>query len=196
MQKLHILLTHNKEHKKVFPIVPIVEFRNGNSFKDYLVRAKLFKLEESGRCEPCDKKSCLVCESISTTATFTTEACKETFKIPEDPSNCDSEKVLCLLKCKVYGETKFRYRFNNYKSKHRAFRKDNQIVPEKRFHAHYFLDGKSGTDDWNFVIFEQCETHGQLKERDTFWQHILKTFYPIILTQEHIFTFTLRFQFI
>ena len=48
-------------------------------------------------------------------------------------------------------------------SKHRAFRKGNQKVPQKRFHAHYCLDGHSGIDDWNFVIFEQCETHEQLK---------------------------------
>ena len=93
--------------------------------------------------------------------------------------NCDSEKVLYLLKCKVCGggpyvgkaKTKFRYRFNNHKSKHRAFRKGNQKVPEKRFHAYYCLDGHIGIDDWNFIIFEQCETHEQLKERETFRQH-------------------------
>ena len=42
------------------------------------------------------------------------------------------KKVLYLLKCKVCGEvpyvgkakTKFRYKFDKYKSKHRAFRKD------------------------------------------------------------------------
>ena len=56
MDELHILLTHNKEHKKVFPDVLVVGFLNGKSLKDYLVRAKLSKLEESGRCEPCGKK--------------------------------------------------------------------------------------------------------------------------------------------
>ena len=137
MEKLHILLTPNKEHKKVFPDVPVVGFRNGKSLKDYLVRAKLPKLGVSGRCEPCGKKACLVCDSISTTKTFTTEACQEIFKIQKDPSNYDSEKVLYLLKCKVCGgvpyvgiaNTKFCYRFNNYKSKHRAFKKGNQKVP-------------------------------------------------------------------
>ena len=155
MEELHILLTPNKEHKKVFPDVPVVGFRNGKSLKDCLVRAKLPKPEKSGRCEPCGKKTCLVCDSISTTSSFTIEACQETFKIQKGPLNCDSEKVLYLLKCKVCGEvpyvvkakTKFRYRFNNYKSKHRAFRKGNQKVPQKRFHAHYCLDGHSGTDD-------------------------------------------------
>ena len=56
MEEMHILLTPNKEHKKVFPDVPVVGFRNGKSLKDYLVRAKLSKLEESGRCEPRGKR--------------------------------------------------------------------------------------------------------------------------------------------
>ena len=41
MEKLHILLTPNKEHKKVFPNVPLIGFRNGKSLKDFLVREKL-----------------------------------------------------------------------------------------------------------------------------------------------------------
>ena len=80
MEELHILLTTNKEHKKVFPDVPVVVFWNGKSLNDYLVRAKLSKAEESGRCEPCGKKTFLVCDSIGTTATFTKEECQETFK--------------------------------------------------------------------------------------------------------------------
>ena len=59
MEELQISLTPNKEHKEVFPDVPVVGFRNGKSLKDYLVRAKLSKLEESGRCEPCGKKNFL-----------------------------------------------------------------------------------------------------------------------------------------
>ena len=155
MEELHILLTPNKEHKKVFPNVPVIGFRNGKSLKDFLVRATLPKINGSGRCEPCGKKTCLVCDSISTATTFTTEACQETFKIQSGPLTCDSEKVLYLLKCKVCGEvpyvgkakTKFRYRFNNYKSKHRAFRKGNRKVPQKLFHTHYCLDGHSGIED-------------------------------------------------
>ena len=96
------------------------------------------------------------------------------------------------MKCKVCGgvpcvgkaKTKFRYRFNNYNSKHRAFRKGNQKVPQKRFHALYCLNGHSGIDDSSFVIFEQCEIHEQLKERESFWQHRLKTFYSIGLNEK------------
>ena len=138
------------------------------------------------------EKTCLVCDSTSTTGTFTTEIYQETFKTQRGPLNCDSDKVLYLLKCKVcsavpyvgIAKTRFHYRFNNYKSKHRTFRKGNQKVPQKRFHAQYCLHGHSKIDDWNFVIFEQCETHEQLKERETFWRHRLKTFYPIGLNEK------------
>ena len=44
MEELHILLTSNKEHKKVFPNVPVIGFRNGKSLKDFLVRATLPKI--------------------------------------------------------------------------------------------------------------------------------------------------------
>ena len=147
--------------------------------------------------ELCGKKTYLVCDSLSTTTTFTTEACQETFKVKKGSLNCVSEKVLYLLKCKVCGEvlyvgkakTKFSYRFNNYKSKHRAFRKGNQEVLQKSFHALYCLDGHSGIDNWNFVLFKQCETHEQLKERESFWQHRLKTFYPTDLNEKEAYLY-------
>ena len=33
LQKLHILITPDKEHKKVFQDIPVVGFRNGKSLK-------------------------------------------------------------------------------------------------------------------------------------------------------------------
>ena len=96
------------------------------------------------------------------------------------------------MKGKVCGEapyvgnakTKFRYRFNNYKSKHQASRKRNRKIPQKRFHDHYCPDDHLGIDDWDFTLFEQCETHKQLKERDTFRHHRLKTFYSLGLNEK------------
>ena len=187
-----MLLATDKEHKKVFPDAPVVKFRNGKSLKDYRVRAVLPKTNETGRCEPCGKKNSLGCNSIKTTTIFTTESCWETFKIQSGPLNCNSEKVLSLLQCKVCGEapyvgkakTKFRYRFNNNKGKNRAFTKGNRKIPQKLFHNHHCLDGHLGIDDWDFTLFEQYETHKQLKERETFWQHQLRTFYPLGLNEK------------
>ena len=91
----------DKKHKKVFPDVPVLGFRYDKSRIDYLVRAALPKTNENVRSEPCGKKTCLVCNSINTTTAFTTEPVGET---ESGPLNCDSEKVLYLLKCKVCGE--------------------------------------------------------------------------------------------
>ena len=67
-----MLLAPDEEHNKVFPDVPVVGLRNGKSLKDYLVRAALLKTNETGICEPCGKKTCLVCNSIRTNTTLTT----------------------------------------------------------------------------------------------------------------------------
>ena len=79
-------------------------FQNGKSLKDFLVRATLQKLNESGRYEACGKKTCLVCDSTSTAPNFTTESFQETFKIQSGPLKCDYKKVLYLLKCETCGE--------------------------------------------------------------------------------------------
>ena len=57
MEELHILLTPNKEHKKVFLNLPVIGCRNGKSLKDFLVRAEVPKINGSSRCEPCGKKN-------------------------------------------------------------------------------------------------------------------------------------------
>ena len=49
LQELHILLTPDHEHKKVFQDIPVVGFRNGESLKDHLVRAKLPNVEKRKR---------------------------------------------------------------------------------------------------------------------------------------------------
>ena len=184
LQELHLLLAPDKEHKKVFPNVPVVGFRNSKNLKDYLVRAALPKTNETGRCEPRGKKACLVCNSIRTTATFTTEACGEVFKIQSGPLNCNSEKVLYLLKCKVCGEapyvrkakTKFRHRFNNYKSKLTAFKKGNRKIPQKRFHDHYCLDDHLGIDDWDLLFSSNVRHISNLKRGKPFGSTDLKLF--------------------
>ena len=129
------------------------------------------------------------CDFMSTASTFTYQ---ESFKIHSGPWTCDYRKVLYLLKFEACGEVayvvkmeiKFLYTFNNNKNKHRAFRKGNRKVPQKLFHTHYCPDCHSGIEDTDFVIFDQCKTYAQLKERETFSQHRLKIFYPIGLNEK------------
>ena len=58
-------------------------------------------------------------------------------------------------------------------------------VPQKRFYSHYVQNCRRGINDWNVTLFEKCETHKQLKERETFWQYKLKTFYPLGLNEKN-----------
>ena len=67
LQELRILLTPDKEHKKVFQDILVVGFRNGKSLKDQLVRAKLLNAEITGRSESCGKGKCQVCYLICDT---------------------------------------------------------------------------------------------------------------------------------
>ena len=141
------------------------------------------ELMKPGDVNYVGKKTCLVCNSIRTTTTFTTEACGETFKIRSGTLNFNLEKVLYLLQWKVCGEapyvgkakTKFWYRFNNFKSKQRAFRKGNRKIRQKLFHDHYCLDGHLGIDDCSFTLFEQCETQA-IKWEKSFGSTGLKLF--------------------
>ena len=89
LEELKILLLPDKEHKKVFPEIAIVGFRNGKSLKDYLVRAAFPKMDNAGGSEPCGKGTCQVCDHIITTNTFTTKACGEVFKIQSGPLDCN-----------------------------------------------------------------------------------------------------------
>ena len=201
LQGLHILITPDKEHKKLFQEIPIVGFRNGKSLKDYLVRAKLPNVEITGRSESCGKRNCQVCDFICDTDTFSTKTCGETFKIQSGLLNCNSHKVVYLLKCRICGEapyvgkvkTKFRGRFNNYKSPHRSYRKKRK-VSQQLFHEHYGQHSHNGIDNWQFTLIEQCETHEQLKEMEKFWQHRLKMFYHYGLNEKKEYLYKVTFS--
>ena len=58
MEETQILLAPDKEHKNVFPEVPIVGLRNGKSVKDLPLRAALPKMHNAGGSEPCGKRNC------------------------------------------------------------------------------------------------------------------------------------------
>ena len=76
-------------------------------------------------------------------------------------------------------KNKLRYRFSNYKIKHRAFRKGNTKMPQKCVHDLYCLDIYLQIDDWDFTPFKQCATYKQIKQKKIFWPNQLKTFLQI-----------------
>ena len=69
------------------------------------------------------------------------------------------------------------------------FQKGKQNVPQKCFHSRYIQDCHRGIDDREVTLFEKCEMHKQLKEKETFWQHKLKLFYPLGLNEKEEYLF-------
>ena len=47
LKELHLLLVCDKQHSKAFFDLPVIEFCNGKSFKNFLVRAALLKTIET-----------------------------------------------------------------------------------------------------------------------------------------------------
>ena len=52
LKELHLLLTLDQAHERVFSEVPIIEFKNTKSLKDHLVRAVLPQLDRESRSKP------------------------------------------------------------------------------------------------------------------------------------------------
>ena len=98
-------------------------------------------MDNAGCSELCGKGTCQMCNHIITTNTFTTKAHGEVFEIQSGPLNCNSEKVLYLLRCKLCDDTpyvgkaktKFLLQFNNYKGKHQSFLKTNRMYHRSVF---------------------------------------------------------------
>ena len=72
LNKLHLLLTPDQAHKKVFSEVPITGFKNAKSLNDHVLQAVLPQLDREGRSKQCEEKnhSCEVCESVKDTTKF------------------------------------------------------------------------------------------------------------------------------
>ena len=124
-----------QQTKLIFSEVPIIGFKNPKSLKDHLVRAVLSQLDREGRPKPCEgaNRSCEVSDSVKDTTKFYKAEPEETFKIFKGPLDCKnlknviylSESKKCQFKFPCVGSTvrKFRFRYNNYKSILRKFRK-------------------------------------------------------------------------
>ena len=129
LEELHVILASDDGHKKVFPDVPLVGFKNNKNLKAHLVRSPLPDLDEVDRSKLCEGKRppCHLCENIKDTCTFKSKHLDEIHKINKN-YKFNSKMVVYLIECKICGEqytgstkTKFRSRANNYKSTQRKF---------------------------------------------------------------------------
>ena len=71
LSEIHLLLTPDREHGKVFEKIPIVGFRRAKRLKDILARAKLAPIEKKkGSCRLWRGTRCEICKHVVTTETF------------------------------------------------------------------------------------------------------------------------------
>lgn len=141
--------------------------------EDYLVRTKLPNDEVTRTSESFGKRNYdFRCDAD----TLSTNACGERFKIQSGTLNCNSQKVRYLLKFTIcenapyIGEAKAKFgaRLENYKSPVKGVTTVLSWILGR--HSHNEIH------NWQFKLIQQCETHKQMKERKTFWQHRLWTF--------------------
>ena len=68
LSKIHLLLTTDRKHSKVFENIQIIDFKKRRSLKAILVRAEVLPLKnEEGFCGPCHKSRCEICKHITKT---------------------------------------------------------------------------------------------------------------------------------
>ena len=192
LSNIHILLTPDDEHRKVFQNIPVVGFKRGKSLKDLLVRAKLpVKIDGNGGSSRCGGKRCGVCPFIKETVSFSDKAGKE-YKIRTKNLNCNSECVVYLFTCKTCrmqyvgsATTPFRARFNNYKCCHRKH-KAGSIVTQASFHAHFEQADHHGMEDWEVTLIDHAPDLPSVRRRESFWQYKLNSFSPDGLNDRNV----------
>ena len=194
LNEVHILLTPNKEHRKVFgDKPPMIGWRKPKSLKNHLVSAKI-KCEPSShnKSAPCCTSRCQICPFIEETKTFQDKDQSKTLDVRKVILNCTTNLVVYLLECKsCYKQyvgssiTPFRDRFNNSKT---GATKVSKVYPKKcnvyqeQFHRHF----NNGMEDWKITIIDRAENVLGLRRRESYWQHSLNTFIPNGLNEHFV----------
>ena len=95
LKELHVILTCEEAHKKVFSEVPIIGFKNNKNLKPHLVRAALPDINEVDEWEPSGRKRppCQLCSSMKNTSAFKSKHSNEVNQIKKN-FICNSKLVL------------------------------------------------------------------------------------------------------
>ena len=138
-------LYSDEEVEKVLSPPPIASYRSARKIRDYIVRSKLYPVEESADCRGCGGSRCQVCENIEVTDTFTSFTTKNTCQINYS-FDCNVKCLIYLFNCKTCGQQytgkttdHLRSRWNNYKSEARKAESGNMENVNQKFLQTRFL---------------------------------------------------------
>ena len=196
LRKCESVLLVDREHRRVFSGKLFVSFRRAKNFKDTLVRAKLQpeneELVEKGT-HKCNGRRCQICPMMQEGSMFYNADDSRFFRNFSGAYDCNSENVVYLLQCtccnkKYVGstKTKFRQRFNVYKSYFRTYKQKRlsgnlhtgKPVPQASFFSHFFEQDHRGEFSVKISIIDGAGDVYSLRRKELFWQYKLGVFSP------------------
>ena len=180
MSFLHLLLTPDQEHQKVFHKVPSIGFRRAKNLKDILVTAKVLPVQKNeGFCGPSKKSRCEICKHIVSIDSFKSTTTQRIYFIRPPGLTYSSENVVYLFTCKTCSKQDFPPRFNKYKCAHRNFLKRKKVKQES-FEAHFAEVNHNGKDDWEVRLINQTDNVEDLRTLQVeFFAKMVHSFQPL-----------------
>ena len=189
---IHEILRNAQRHvyksarlAKVLKSPPRVAFRNAKTLKDRLVRSKLRNESEveTGSFK-CNGKRCEVCNYIEPGSKFKSFVTKKSYKI-NFRFDCNSSDVIYLISCKICGRqytgttvTRFRERFNQYKSNVSLYSQGVRGMMQEKMISHFFTENHNGcSKDMSVQIIDHCDPNDK-ERRESYWIETLETSYP------------------
>ena len=194
LKKAHRHIEKSPVLYQVLPKPPRVAFRNPKTLKDKLVRSKLKIPTECNikGFSKCNKKNCEICDIVVAGDEFRSSYNGKTFKI-NFPFDCNSQNVIYLLTCKhclkqYVGSTitKFRQRFNQYKSNFNIYQQGRRDLQQLFLIEHFFTEHHTGSyHDITVQIIDHCNPNDS-EAREDFWMFHLETIAPKGLNKKRI----------
>jgi hypothetical protein len=179
-------LTKDQKMNKIFPLPPMVAYRQPPNLKSVLCRAKLPQNSHSKRrltgMQPCNKP-CNTCPYIKKTKSFTSSRSKQSFEL-KGLFTCATTGVIYLascLKCKkqYVGQT-------GRKFQHRAMEHLNSIFHKTNTKGTHYSLPLHNHNDFSVLIIEKIlpNTVNLRLEREEFWIKTLGTKAPLGLNKQ------------
>ena len=196
IRELQPVLHCSERCRNAVPNLPMVAFRRPKNLRDYLVHAKLKTTQQIARgTVKCQNRRCDVCNYLSLGNKFTSHVTGKTYSVNYN-LDCNSKNVIYLLFCKVCGVqyvgstmTKFRFRFNNHKSRLKRHEKLGEIQKEKDdvINRHFSLEGHRGLQDVGVLLIDKVSSKTELLQKEGQWAYRLKSLKPLGLNDSDFF---------
>ena len=152
LKSAHRFIEKSPTLKAVLPKPPRVAFRNPKTLRDKLVISKIRENDEEERGNfPCGHSNCEICKILEPGKEFKSTVTGEVFKM-NFHFDCNSICGVYLLTCRICKKqytgstiTRFRERFNQYKSNLKLHGEGRRDFKQKKLLEHFYSHNHHGT---------------------------------------------------